>query len=137
MMMHKVYAASDGIMAWFRDNAVILTFIAGQALVGIIWGADLTARLRTVETRGSPALDVLAKRVDKNDFWIQNHERVGAAFQNANRIISLEREMAVVREHDASMLDILRQNSATMKAIADGLTKHMLETDGHNERKKQ
>lgn len=126
-IIKRVYDASDSIFIWFRDNAVIITFLIGQSVAGIIWGADLTSRVSIIERRGSPEVANIDRRLANAEYWIASHERVGANLQNAGRITALEKSIAIIQEHDNVMLQALKDNAAMLAKLNELLNRHMID----------
>lgn len=54
---------TDALKSWFRENLVLVVALIGQAIVAVIYVANLEARVSILETRGSPHLQEINTRL--------------------------------------------------------------------------
>jgi hypothetical protein len=51
------------VRSWFKENQTLLYFLSAQALAIIVYSVRLETRVSTLETRGSPHLQVIDNRL--------------------------------------------------------------------------
>lgn len=128
MMMASGGRLQTGIIAWFRDNAVVLAVIIGWIVSGLAFTLDLRNRVTTIEQRGSPEVSALMLRVASIETKMHETELQTARDNVIARIGMHEQRLAVVERNDQSEMEILKENAATMHELLQTLTKHMIDT---------
>ena len=114
-------AGHDRFSRYFAAFVVILV----QAAIGIIWGAAIETRMDTIETRGSPGLEMLRERVRVNEL------RLGDALKAGERIDNLSIQVAAILSRLSSLETRLQRTSKVAQSIDDKLDR-LLQKDNGN-----
>jgi uncharacterized coiled-coil protein SlyX len=75
-----------GMMAWFKENQVLVMALIGQAIVAGIYMVNLEARVSTLEIRGSPHLAEINTRLTTLEKITEaNKERIDSVVEIMTR----------------------------------------------------
>lgn len=118
-MMSRIYRTSGRVSDWVSNNAgVIITFVIGQGIAGLIFLTLLAGRVSTIESRGSPEVMLLERRVAA----IENHDigqekKLDSIDLFNTKLTALDVRLTSVEVKQANVLDTLRDNGGKLDKI--------------------
>lgn len=136
MMMASGGRLNTGFNGWLRDNGFIIATIIGWAVTTTIFAIDLSTRVRVIEQRGSPEMTSVIGRIAAIEEHIRDDDKQREKNNVVGRLQIHEQKIAVIERNNAAELEMIRDQSSTLKYLTDMITKHMIDTSQNNNGRK-
>lgn len=133
-MMSKIYRVGGNLSDWMGNNAgVVVTFIIGQGITALIFLTLLAGRVTTIETRGSPEVVMLERRVAAVESRDSNQEKQLNNIDSVSvKMTALDVRLTAVEVKQSSVLETLKANGGKLDHAIDILNAHMAGEVGNN-----